>query len=125
MILGIGTDHVEVESFTSLMKRKRGAFVRRVFTEAEIKSARTSNSQRQSLAGRFAAKEATMKAFGTGWTDTFDWKDVEVRNRKSGQPQVTLKGQAATLATKLRVKRILVSISHTKHLASAVVVLEG
>ena len=125
MIIGIGTDHVEVERFKTLAKARGGEFIRRVFTESEIEYAHSSDDFVQRLAARFAAKEAMLKALGTGWNDEVDWKDIEIRHSASGQPLIRLKGNTAIVAARARMDRVFLSMSHTRHLATAQVVIEG
>jgi holo-[acyl-carrier protein] synthase len=125
MIIGIGTDHVEVDEFKPRVKNASSKFARRVFTKSELAYANDTDDFVQRLAARFAAKEAVLKALGTGWTDETEWQDIEILNTKSGQPKATLRGKTARLAASLKVKRVFVSISHTRHLATAQVVLEG
>lgn len=125
MIIGIGTDHVEIDEFKPRVKNKRGKFVQRVFTDSEIAYAESTDDFVQRLAARFAAKEAVLKALGTGWTDDVEWRDIEILNNKLGRPQAILRGKTARLAARAKVTRVFVSMSHTRHLATAQVVIEG
>src|SRR6266404_5134017 len=84
MIAGMGIDHVELEEFSDLMKQDQSAFLDRIFTAAEIAAGDQRGDRLQYFSGRFAAKEALLKALGTGWTDQFDWKEIEVTALASG-----------------------------------------
>jgi holo-[acyl-carrier protein] synthase len=123
MIIGIGIDHVEVSKFRIDVESESG-FLTRVFTESEVDYARSTDDYLQRLAGRFAAKEAALKALGTGWGGGLDWKEIEIRNTPSGQPIITLTGRAAELAAAAGARHLLVSISHSPYLAIAEVIIE-
>jgi holo-[acyl-carrier protein] synthase len=125
MIIGIGIDHVEVGKFRADVEVNGSAFLARIFTESEITYAQSTDDYVERLAGRFAAKEATLKALGTGWTGDVDWKQIEIANAPSGQPRVTLTGRAAEIAAAAGAKSFFLSISHSSHLATAEVVIEG
>jgi holo-[acyl-carrier protein] synthase len=125
MIIGIGIDHVEMEKFKRDVRADESAFLARIFTESEVTYARSTDDYLERLAGRFAAKEATLKALGTGWADDVDWRQIEITNAPSGQPKVQLTGRAAEIAAAAGAKSFLVSISHSPHLATAEVVIEG
>lgn len=115
-ILGIGTDIVETERIEEICERD-GSFVDRVFTQAERDYSLAKPSKYLHLAARFAAKEAVAKALG----GPFSWKEVEVVNTPSGKPTVNLYGRALEAAGNARIH---LSVSHTKHYASAVAVVE-
>ncbi len=125
MIIGIGIDHVEMAKFKADVAADESGFLGRVFTESEVAYARNTDDYVQRLAGRFAAKEAALKALGTGWTADVDWKQIEITNDPSGQPRIGLTGHAAELAAAAGAKHFFVSISHSPHLATAEVVLEA
>jgi holo-[acyl-carrier protein] synthase len=125
MIIGIGIDHVELGKFKADVEADEPGFLARIFTESEVAYARSTDDYLQRLAGRFAAKEATLKALGTGWTADVDWKQIEISNDPSGQPRITLTGHAAEIATAAGAKRFLVSISHSPNLATAEVIIEA
>src|SRR5467141_3969618 len=110
MIIGIGIDHVEVAKFRKDVEDGEPGFVQRIFTESEVVYARSTDDYVQRLAGRFAAKEATLKALGTGWTPEVDWKQIEISNDSSGKPELTLRGRAAELATAAGARHFFVSI---------------
>lgn len=125
MIIGIGIDHVEVEKFKRDVTADESAFLARVFTASEVSYAQKTDDYLARLAGRFAAKEAALKALGTGWSDDVDWKQIEITNTASGQPRITLTGRAAEIAAVAGAKSLLISISHSPHLATAEVIIEG
>lgn len=125
MILGMGVDLVDITDLQNSIESQQGTFVGRVFTVGEQKYARQKADPYQSFGGRFAAKEACLKAFGTGWTDETDWLDIEVSNEPSGQPILMLKGKMAARSVALGIKRTWLSISHVGQYAVAEVILEG
>lgn len=125
MIVGIGSDHVEIEEFRTRVEADDERFVKRVFTDAEISYARSTDNFLQRLAGRFAAKEALLKALGTGWTDAVDWREIEIANNEAGKPVIALRGKTAAWAESANAGPVFVTISHTTHLATAYVVIES
>jgi holo-[acyl-carrier protein] synthase len=120
-VIGIGIDIVEVGRIERLIGKWDKAFTARVFTESELESTQENASTVQSLAARFAVKEAIVKAFGEGFEDGVPWTDMEISNEVSGRPVVKLLGYMRELQQERQVDRVLVSLSHTsKHaLASA------
>ncbi len=123
MIAGIGTDIVEVERIANKLVKANG-FKNLVFSKAEIAYCESKTNKAEHFAARFAAKEAFLKAIGTGLSIEFDLNEIEVLNKESGQPYFRFSdGLQSWLATK-GYKNILVSISHTKSMASAYVVVE-
>jgi holo-[acyl-carrier protein] synthase len=118
-IVGHGVDVVEVDRFAKLLADQEGDFVHRCFTAVEQAALRDSADQIMSLAGRFAAKEAIAKALGTGFTEVVSPLDIEIRDRQSGQPFVTLRGGAAEAAARMGVTQWHMSISHTSTVAIA------
>jgi holo-[acyl-carrier protein] synthase len=126
MTIGIGIDYVDVQELRAAAERQPDKYLRRIFTGVEIAYAQTHSDPIQCLAGKLAAKEACMKAFGTGSTDEIDWLQIEILNNEaSGKPSIHLQGGSAVLAGTLGVKRTFVSVSHTPVAATAVVLLEG
>ncbi len=123
MIIGIGTDIVRVERIRRLLDRYPG-FVEKVFTEDEISYCSAKTAPAQSYAVRFAAKEAVMKALGTGWDGHINWRDIEVRSKDTGKPEISLYNGSRELAKRLGVDNILISLSHEKEYALAFAVLE-
>jgi len=122
MIVGIGTDIIEVERIRKACERPR--FLSRVFTERELAFFQSRKENYQVLAGNFAAKEAVVKAMGTGFRG-FAWKDVEILRDELGKPHVVLHRQALKTVRAMDGKRIHVSISHTQCYAVAQAILEG
>jgi holo-[acyl-carrier protein] synthase len=123
VVCGIGVDLVEVDRITKALERHGDRFLRRIYSAAEME--RVHGNREQFLAARFAAKEAAMKALGTGWGGGVRWVDIEVDNLPSGQPVLALAGGALARAQELGVKRQHLTISHTAGHAMAQVVLEG
>jgi holo-[acyl-carrier protein] synthase len=124
MIVGIGVDIVDVGRVKDLLDRYRDRFVRRVFTEVEAGYARRSVREAERLAGRFAVKEAVLKAFGTGKSQGILWRDVETIRGAMGKPEVKLYGNAYNYMKKLKAGRIHVSITHDGGKAVAFVIIE-
>jgi holo-[acyl-carrier protein] synthase len=125
MIVGIGVDIVDVARVKDLLARYRERFVRRVFTEAEAAYAGGSVREAERFAGRFAVKEAVLKAFGTGKSQGILWRDVETVRGTMGKPEVILYGNANKYMKKLNGKHLHVSITHDGGRAVAFVVIEA
>ena len=125
MILGVGIDMVDVPRFRRLLHKHGERFRRRVFTPAELDLAAATTQTELTLAARFAAKEAAMKALGTGWSETVTFRDLEIGRDSRGAPTLTLSGGARRRADDLGVRRCHVSLSHVEAAAVAVVVLEA
>ncbi len=125
MILGTGIDIAEVERIRQVIDRHGRKFIERVFTPAEIAYVERKANRFERYAARFAAKEAAMKAIGTGWRRGVRWQDFEVSNLPSGKPALILNGVAAAIAGQLGVKAISLSLTHTATQGMAVVILEG
>lgn len=124
MIVGIGADIAEIDRIEAAMGRFGEAFAKRVFTETEIRYCERHKSKFERYAARFAAKEAAMKALGTGWRQGVRWRDIEVRNAASGKPGIYFAGVADEFAAKLGSRRAHLSITHSRNLAFAQVILE-
>ncbi len=124
MIIGMGTDLAEVERIQQSIDRYGERFLNRVYTQAEIAYSMRKKNSAERLAARFAAKEAGMKAIGTGWRRGVTWKDFEVVNEPSGRPTLRLSGVAAQIAQKQGAQQISLSLTHTAAMAMAVVILE-
>lgn len=118
-VLGIGTDITECLRIAQMIERHGELFVGRVYTAAEIDYCRSRRMATQHFAGRWAAKEAVLKALGTGWRRGISWRDVEVMNAPGGRPQAVLRGGARDVADKLGIRCMLVSISHCRSHATA------
>ena len=125
MILGLGTDVIEVRRVGDVAQRHGERFLRRIFTDSEIAYCSARKNAALHYAGRFAAKEAAFKAIGRGWGGDIGWKDVEVTNLPSGAPQISFHGKALEAVAGMKMSRAFVSISHVEELATAIVVLEG
>ncbi len=125
MIVGSGVDLCEVPRIRQAIERHGDRFKQRVFTPREIAYAERKANPFERYAARFAAKEAGMKALGTGWRGGIAWRDFEVTNLPSGRPTLAFHGKAAEIATKLAVRNIALSLTHTKDQALAMVVLEA
>jgi holo-[acyl-carrier protein] synthase len=125
MIVGIGTDLAEVGRIKRSLARWGDRFLNRVYTERERAYAAGKANAAERLAARFAAKEAGMKAIGTGWNFGVSWKDFEVVNESSGRPTLRLNGAAQRIASRLGVQRVSISLAHTAEMAFAVVILES
>jgi holo-[acyl-carrier protein] synthase len=125
VILGSGIDIAEVHRIRAAVNRHGSRFIRRIFTPAEIAYVERKANRFERYAARFAAKEAAMKAIGTGWRHGVRWQDFEVTNLPSGKPTLALHGVAAMIANHLGVKAISLSITHTASQGMAMVILEG
>jgi holo-[acyl-carrier protein] synthase len=123
-IIGIGLDATDLPRIADILERYGDRFLRRVFTEREIAYCTRRRDPVPSLAGRFAVKEAAMKALGTGHSHGVIWKDIEVV-RAGGPPQLRLHGGAARRADAMQVRRTLVTITHAQTIAMAQVMLLG
>jgi holo-[acyl-carrier protein] synthase len=125
MVLGLGTDLIETRRVGESIDRFGERFLERVFTAGEIAYCqRKRKNAAESFAARFAAKEAGAKALGTGISRGVSWKEFEVRREASGRPTLHLSGRAAEVAEAMGVRRIQLSLTHTRDLALAVVVAE-
>jgi|DewCreStandDraft_4_1066084.scaffolds.fasta_scaffold101728_2 holo-[acyl-carrier protein] synthase len=125
MILGTGIDLAEVDRIAAAVSRYGPRFVERVFTPAEIAYAESKANRFERFAARFAAKEAGMKAIGTGWRRGVGWHDFEVVREPGGRPTLAFHGRAAEFAARLGVKRVSLSLTHTHIYGMAFVILEG
>jgi len=125
MITGIGTDIVEVTRVEGETARLGPAFLQEVFTPAEIEYCERRRRKYESYAARFAAKEAFLKALGTGGRDGIGWQEIEIVLDDRGRPDLALRGRAKELADERGVSGVHVSLSHSRELAAAVVVLEA
>ncbi len=124
MVVGIGIDISEVPRIEAAIARFGQRFLKRIYTEAEIRYCESKPNRFERFAGRFAAKEAALKAIGTGWKRGVGWTDVEVTREPSGRPIITFRGKALEFANKLGVRSALVTISHTEQQAMAQVLLQ-
>jgi len=124
MVIGVGTDLIEIARISHSIDRFGDRFLHRVFTPREIAYCRSKKNAAESFAARFAAKEAAAKALGTGISRGVSWLELEVVRLPSGQPTLSLSGRAAQCATRLGVARASLSLTHSKDFALAVVVME-
>lgn len=124
MIIGTGIDIAEVPRIAAAIERYGERFLKRVFTRAEIQYCESKVNRTERYAARFAAKEAGLKAIGTGWKRGVGWHEVEVRREPGGRPTVVFSGKAGEFAARLGVRRALLSLSHTAQYAIAQVILE-
>ncbi len=118
-IINHGIDLVECERIRQLAERYGDRFLTRIFTERELAYCLPRKRKWEHLAGRFAAKEAILKVLGTGWRDKIAWTDMEIVNDPGGQPRVTLSGESQEICRKQGISKMLISISHTEHYATA------
>ena len=125
MIVGIGIDVEEVARIREAMERHGRRFVDRIFSPAEIAYVERKANRFERYAARFAAKEAGMKAIGTGWRRGVRWLDFEVANLPSGRPTLRMHGVAAKVAEGLGVRNIALSLTHTAQQGVAIVILEA
>lgn len=124
MIVGLGLDIVEVGRIEASIQRHGRAFVERIFTAAEIAYCEKHRNRAERFAGRFAAKEAAMKALGTGWAHGVRWLDIEVVREPSGKPTLKLSGASREIAGRLGVTNITLTITHSGNTALAHVIFE-
>ena len=124
MIVGTGVDLAEVPRIRASIERFGARFIERIYTPAEIAYVERKANRWERYAARFAAKEAGMKAIGTGWRHGVRWQDFEVANLPSGKPTLRLHGVAARVADKLGVRNVSLSLTHTAELGMAHVILE-
>lgn len=125
MIVGTGIDIAEVPRIREAIERHGEKFLQRIFTEGEIQYCESKANRIERYAARFAAKEAGMKAIGTGWNHGVHWRDIEVARKPGGRPTLLLHGKAAEFAAKLGATNIALSLTHTAEEAMAQVILES
>ena len=125
MIVGTGIDIAEVQRIRQAIERFGERFLRRVFTDDEMNYCDSKANRVERYAARFAAKEAAMKALGTGWNHGIRWRDIEVCRQAGSRPTVVFQGKAAEFAARLGAKHVALSLSHTAEQAIAQVILEN
>ena len=125
MIVGTGIDIAEVPRIRQSIERFGDRFLQRIFTAAEIRYCDSKANRFERYAARFAAKEAAMKALGTGWNHGVRWRDCEVLRMPGGRPTIAFHGKAGEFAAKLGMKNAALSITHTAEQAFAQVILES
>ena len=125
MIVGTGIDIAEVPRIAESIQRFGERFLRRIFTEGEIQYCESKANRVERYAARFAAKEAAMKALGTGWNRGVRWRDIEVFRQPGSRPTIKFYGKAAEFAARLNAKNVSLSLAHTPEQAIASVILES
>lgn len=127
MIIGVGIDLIEVARVQRALEHPKTGprFRSRVYTGREIEYCEARRRKYESYAGRFAAKEAVMKALGTGWSGRVSWLDIEVVPAPGGKPEIHLNNPASALAEAQGIRHFFLSITHTREHAMASVVAEG
>jgi holo-[acyl-carrier protein] synthase len=125
VIVGTGIDIAEVVRIAASIERFGRRFTERVFTPDEIRYCESKANKAERYAARFAAKEAAMKAIGTGWRHGVTWRDIEVRRAPGGRPTVVFTGVAREFFAKLGASRAHLSLTHTTAFAMAQVILES
>jgi holo-[acyl-carrier protein] synthase len=125
LIVGLGADITEVDRIQGAIERQGERILRRIYTAAEIAYCERFKNKYERYAGRFAVKEAAMKALGTGWSRGVRWVDIEVVREKGGKPVLALAGEAKKIAERMGVKNIAITITHTEKQALAQVIFEA
>ena len=125
MVLGVGTDLIEIDRIEASIRRFGERFLARIFTAGEITYCQRKKHAAESFAARFAAKEATAKALGTGISRGIGWKEIEVRRQPGERPTLHLTGRAAERAASMGVKHLHLSLSHSQQLSIAFVAAES
>lgn len=119
MVIGIGTDIVEIGRIRGMIERHGDSFLNRCFTDDEIAYADKHRDAAVRFAGRWAAKEAVVKVLGTGFVKGITFHDIEVLPLHTGQPRIQLSGEAAGIAAEMGITNVLITISHADHYATA------
>lgn len=118
-VVGIGCDIIECDRIGQMIDKHGETFLQRVYTADEIAYCCGRKSANQHYAGRWAAKEAVLKALGTGWAHGIQWTDVEVVNQQGGRPVIVLRGQALSISQQQGIAEMMISISHCRNYATA------
>jgi holo-[acyl-carrier protein] synthase len=124
LVIGLGTDLIEIARIERSVERFGDAFLQRIYTPGEIAYCRCRRNAAESLAARFAAKEAGAKALGTGISRGVSWREFEVRRPPGQRPELHLSGRAAEIAARLGVRHVSLSLSHSRSASIAVVIAE-
>ncbi len=124
-VVGIGTDIIECDRIAEMLEKHGDYFLDRVYTSRELEYCRGRKAAVQHYAGRWAAKEAVLKALGTGWSRGIAWTDIEVVNEMGGRPRIELGGKAVDVAAELGIREVLISISHCRSHAVAYAIAQG
>jgi len=126
MVLGLGTDLIEIQRVQESIDRFGERFLHRVFTEGEIAYCQhKKKNSAESFAARFAAKEAGAKALGTGISRGVSWKEIEVRREPGERPTLHFSGKAEERAQAMGVRNVQLSLTHSREVAMAMVIVEG
>ena len=125
VIVGLGLDIAEIDRIEAAIVRHGAPFIERLFTPREAAYCESHRNRFERYAGRFAAKDAAMKALGTGWRRGVRWRDIEVVREASGKPTLHLAGVAGELAERMGVKNIALTITHSGNVALAQVIFEN
>jgi len=124
-IIGIGTDITECARIASMIERHGELFTDRVYTDLENEYCSSRKAAVLHYAGRWCAKEAILKAIGTGWVRGITWRDMEIRNDEAGRPTVAIRGGVKEVVERLGIAKLHISISHSDHYATATAIAEG
>jgi holo-[acyl-carrier protein] synthase len=124
LVIGLGTDLIEIARIERSVERYGAAFLARVYTPGEVAYCQRKKNAAESFAARFAAKEAAAKALGTGISRGVSWREFEVRRAPGQRPEMHLSGRALQIADRLGIRRMSLTLSHSRLLSIAVVVAE-
>ena len=124
-LIGLGTDITECLRIARMIERHGELFINRVYTPEEIKYCQSRKQATQHYTGRWAAKEAILKALGTGWRKGISWRDIEIRNEPGGRPVVAVRGGVKEAVEQLGMAEIHVTISHCRSHATATAIAVG
>lgn len=124
-LIGHGVDLIECDRIAHMIDRHGQRFLERVYTEGERHYCQSKSRSIEHYAGRFAAKEAILKALAVGWRGGVAWTDMDIRRTTSGSPEVALTGHTLQIATRMGVTTVQISITHTQHYAMASAVAVG
>ena len=120
MIVSLGNDLVQLSELRAVLERRGERFLDRILTSAEKAYCQRKHAMLESVAARFAAKEAVMKCLGTGWSQGVSWREIEVVRERGGPPRIALHGRTAEVARQRGIGRILITLTHTGDYAEAV-----
>jgi holo-[acyl-carrier protein] synthase len=124
-VIGLGTDIIECLRIAKMIEKHGELFLNRVYTRSEIAYCSSRKAANQSYAGRWAVKEAVLKAMGTGWSRGIRWKDIEVVTDLTGKPSVAIHGVAKEICDELGISEVLISLSHCRSHATATAIAVG
>ena len=124
-IIGLGTDIIECLRIARMIEKHGELFLQRVYTQHEVAYCSSRKAANQHYAGRWAAKEAVLKAMGTGWSRGIRWRDIEVKIDLRGKPSVLIHGTAHEICAELGITDVMITISHCRSHASATAIAVG